>query len=389
GLGSGVAWTTQLHQSGIESACGAWTKFAIQCSHHTIRHAEVGRVQLKVDEPIVGKCGRNSPLDNRSVGYDSAIELIYLHAGTPGLCAGTAHQQVALRQGVDLTIRTLKRSQQQGAPTKALRIAHRTHHHIHCLARTCKGRQSASPHDSGHVSDLHIGTLGHRDTQLRKHVCEALLSKGRLTHLITASIQTHDQTVSDQLVGAYTLNRGQVLDAVCPGRRHRQEAGQETQAAKQCSCPVKSSGKEVESTRHSRPQKGEIFRKNRCNQPMVCTSSMRPLLRNSIRASATWVEDTVLEPEIERGSTTPEKRICSLPRLMAICFSPAICKLPLGSTPITVVVRVPLNILSARLEPVPSAALPPPISKPCCGPRPGGKNDGTRSEERRVGHECE
>src|SRR3546814_1029805 len=60
------------------------------------------------------------------------------------------------------------------------------------------------------------------------------------------------------------------------------------------------------------------------------TSSIVPLLRYSMRASATCVDSTVLEPVIERGSTTPENRTYSLPRLMAICFSPAICRLPLG-----------------------------------------------------------
>src|SRR5690606_14639564 len=64
-------------------------------------------------------------------------------------------------------------------------------------------------------------------------------------------------------------------------------------------------------------------------------------------------------PVIKRGSTTPENRRYSLPRLIAICLSPAICKLPLGSTPITVVVRVPVNRLLARVEPEPSISLVP------------------------------
>src|SRR5690606_31146784 len=52
-------------------------------------------------------------------------------------------------------------------------------------------------------------------------------------------------------------------------------------------------------------QNGEAIKKNRCSQPIVCTSSIRPLLRYSLRASATCVDDTVLLPKIERGSTTP------------------------------------------------------------------------------------
>src|SRR5690606_19524396 len=54
-------------------------------------------------------------------------------------------------------------------------------------------------------------------------------------------------------------------------------------------------------------QNGAMLRKKRCSQPIVWTSSITPLLRYSMRASATWVEDTVLLPVIERGSTTPER----------------------------------------------------------------------------------
>src|SRR5690606_10199715 len=114
--------------------------------------------------------------------------------------------------------------------------------------------------------------------------------------------------------------------------------------------------------KESHGQNGDAIRKKRCSQPMVCTSSMTPLLRYSMRASATWVEDTELAPVIERGSTTPEKRTYSLPRLMAICFSPATCRLPLGSTPITVVVIVPVNVLLALVSPLPEAWFDPDAS---------------------------
>ncbi|MNV43222.1 hypothetical protein D3C71_1349290 [compost metagenome] len=62
---------------------------------------------------------------------------------------------------------------------------------------------------------------------------------------------------------------------------------------------------------------------------------------------------------MERGSTTPAKRTYSLPRLMAICFSPATCKLPLDITPTTVVVMVPVKALLAVLSPLPCDTLPP------------------------------
>src|SRR5690554_5458823 len=129
-------------------------------------------------------------------------------------------------------------------------------------------------------------------------------------------------------------------------------------------------------------QNGEILRKKRCSQPMVWTSSITPLLRNSILASATCVEATVLFPEMERGSTTPEKRRYSLPRLMAICLSPAICKLPLGNTPTTVVVRVPVNRLLARVEPVPSMVLLPDTLKSWSGLTLPGRMVGTPPQPR-------
>src|SRR5690606_6536794 len=91
-------------------------------------------------------------------------------------------------------------------------------------------------------------------------------------------------------------------------------------------------------------------------------SSIVPLLRYSMRASATCVDDTVPAPLIERGSMTPEKRMYSLPRLMAICFSPATCRLPLGSTPTTVGGIVPVDVLLALLLPWPRAWLAPDTS---------------------------
>src|SRR5690606_22849427 len=128
---------------------------------------------------------------------------------------------------------------------------------------------------------------------------------------------------------------------------------------------------------YSACQNGDILRKKRCSHPMVCTSSMTPLLRNSILASATCVDDTVLFPVMERGATTPEKRRYSLPRLMAICLAPASCRLPLGNTPTTVVVRVPVKALSARVEPSPSIVLSPVTLKFWSGLTLPGNIDGT------------
>ena len=72
-----------------------------------------------------------------------------------------------------------------------------------------------------------------------------------------------------------------------------------------------------------------------------------------MRASATWVDCTVLAPVTLTGLTMPEKRMNSLPWLMAICFSPDTSRLPLGSTSMTVVVMVPVKALLAAASPLP------------------------------------
>ena len=54
------------------------------------------------------------------------------------------------------------------------------------------------------------------------------------------------------------------------------------------------------------------------------------------------------------GLTTPEKRMYSLPWLMAICFSPDTSRLPLASASITVTVMVPEKLLFAAALPEPS-----------------------------------
>src|SRR5690606_20192773 len=232
-------------------------------------------------------------------------------------------------------------------------------------------------HGSGHVLDLHVGALRHRYAQLRQHVGQALLGEGRLAHLVTRTIQGDHEAVAHQLIGACALNRSQILDALrCCRRREAHAQRCRRKAAQECGPPLEVG----RGARHG--QNGAMFRKKRCSQPMVWTSSITPLLRNSIRASATCVDDTVLLPVIERGSTTPEKRRCSLPRLMAICLSPAICRLPLGSTPTTVVVSVPVERLSARVEPSPSRVLPPVMLESWFGLTLPGRIDGTAPQPR-------
>ena len=86
---------------------------------------------------------------------------------------------------------------------------------------------------------------------------------------------------------------------------------------------------------------------------MVLDSSMKPLPRYSMRASATWVDCTVLAVVTLLGLITPEKRMNSLPWLIATIFSPETSRLPFGYTSITVTVIVPLKTLLAAAAPLP------------------------------------
>lgn len=72
-----------------------------------------------------------------------------------------------------------------------------------------------------------------------------------------------------------------------------------------------------------------------------------------MRAWDTWVDDTVFSPVMLRGLTSPEKRMNSVPWLIAICLSPRTRKCPLGITCITVTEIVPVNELFAWEPPAP------------------------------------
>ncbi|CAJ0994265.1 hypothetical protein SODG_006791 [Sodalis praecaptivus] len=82
-----------------------------------------------------------------------------------------------------------------------------------------------------------------------------------------------------------------------------------------------------------------------------------------MRASATCVDTTALSPLMVRGLTTPEKRMYSVPWLMAICFSPTTFRLPLARTSATVTVMVPVKVFFAEAPPLPSKSLLPLASR--------------------------
>src|SRR5450830_1993061 len=94
-------------------------------------------------------------------------------------------------------------------------------------------------------------------------------------------------------------------------------------------------------------QNGIRLRKKRENIDDSSARSIWLLVRYSTRATATWVEGTTLPMPMVSGLTMPEKRMNSVPLFMAICFSPATMRLPLGSSSITVTPMVPEKVLLA------------------------------------------
>ena len=104
-------------------------------------------------------------------------------------------------------------------------------------------------------------------------------------------------------------------------------------------------------------QIGRTFKKKRA-QPAYS-------LRLGLRAAAAVLDAHVgdlrrgdgLPGWMARGSTWPEKRSTSTLWFTPICFSPAISRWPLGSTPVTVAVMVPEKSLVFSVLPLPAKVL--------------------------------
>jgi hypothetical protein len=120
--------------------------------------------------------------------------------------ASAAHQQIPLRLRVDLTVGAFQGRHHQRPATQALGVAHRRNGDVDLLPDPGEGRQIGSHHHSGDVLQLQRLSGRQGRTELRQHVDDALLGKGRLRRLVTATVETNDQAVTDQLVVAYPLH---------------------------------------------------------------------------------------------------------------------------------------------------------------------------------------
>ncbi len=104
------------------------------------------------------------------------------------------------------------------------------------------------------------------DAELRQHVVEGLQGERGLGGLVTCTVETNDQTVTDQLVGPYAGDARDVLQTLgVDAERCGQQQGRRYQLLELDSCL-------------SRYQKGNNgLRKNRSNQPGWLVSAKAPV----------------------------------------------------------------------------------------------------------------
>ena len=67
--------------------------------------------------------------------------------------------------------------------------------------------------DSRNVFQLRVDVRWYGYTKLLQHAFQALHGKRCLTGLVAGTIEPDNQSISDQLVTAHTVNVGQILDA--------------------------------------------------------------------------------------------------------------------------------------------------------------------------------
>ena len=140
--------------------------------------------------------------------------MVDLHLAAACRCPRTTHHHVALRHGVDLAIHTPQRRQQQRATAQALGVAHRGHRHVDQLSRLRESRQLRRHDHSGRVLQLGRHASRQLDAQLLQQRLHALRRERRLRGLVSGTVQTHHQAITQQLVGPNPLDAGHFLQAL-------------------------------------------------------------------------------------------------------------------------------------------------------------------------------
>src|SRR5690625_4715484 len=130
----------------------AGAKLLIDTVRYALCDAKITAIELQMYQTIIGIGGWHLLLYNCTRRNSACIELIDLNARAPRLSARASDQQIALCNGIHLTISTLKRGHQQGPPTQTFCIPHRGNHDINALTRAGKGRQTRRHHDGGYIT---------------------------------------------------------------------------------------------------------------------------------------------------------------------------------------------------------------------------------------------
>ena len=189
------------------------TESCVDRVHNAFGIGKIRAVKLEPDHVVLAQSDRHCALDRRTAGNASHPQMIDLHLATAGGRAEAPDQQVALSHPINLAVGSLERRHQQRAASQASCIAHAGDGHVDKLARLRECRQRSGDHHRRHVPQPQIGARRQVDTHLHEHAGDTLYGKRRLNGLVACAIQPHHQTISKQLVGPDTLDRGEILDA--------------------------------------------------------------------------------------------------------------------------------------------------------------------------------
>jgi hypothetical protein len=164
-----------------------------------------------------------------------------------------ADRDIALRHRVDLVVGTAKRSHQQGSAADGLRLAHRRNGDVEPLARLGECRKLGRDHDGRRILERRVDAGRKAEAEARGDALHAL---GRIFEAVVAGACEADyDAVARKLVGAKTLERAEVLNALRLGGSGKGEAS------------GKRGGEKSDEFHAGRPQKGLTMEKKRCSQP--------------------------------------------------------------------------------------------------------------------------
>jgi hypothetical protein len=137
-----------------------------------------------------------------------------------GRSSCATNEDITLGDGVNLAVSALQLRHQQRTAAQAFGVAHRRNRHVNRLARLGIGRKVGRNHHGGDILELQLLRLFLRQIHphLRQHVADGLGGERGLRGLVAGIVEADDDAIADQLVAAYALNAGQILDALGENR---------------------------------------------------------------------------------------------------------------------------------------------------------------------------